>query len=146
MLSSGNTGKQSFEIMLFEFKDGLNKYFASLGPDAPVKNVEELIAFNKADSVELRYFDQRFLEMAQAKGDLNSAEYKQALAALMKGSREDGLDKVMNEYKLDAIVAPTGSPAWKTDPLNGDSFQLGSSSPAARAGYPEYNGADGVCG
>lgn len=135
-LGESGVGKHSFEIMLFEFKDGLNKYFASLGPDAPVKSVADLIAFNKADSVELRYFDQHYLEMAQEKGDLNSAAYKEALAALMKGSRDEGIDRVMNQQKLDAILAPTGGPAWKTDHTNGDSFQLGSSSPAARAGYP----------
>ena len=74
--------------------------------------------------------------MAQEKGDLTSEEYKQALAKMMKGSREEGIDRVMNEHNLDAIIAPTGSPAWKTDLINGDSFQLGSSSPAAQAGYP----------
>jgi amidase len=52
------------------------------------------------------------------------------------GSQSEGIDKVMDENDLDAIIAPTGSPAWKTDHLNGDSFQLGSSSPAAWAGYP----------
>jgi len=55
----------------------------------------------------------------------------------MKGSREMGIDKVMDENKLDAIMAPTGSPAWKTDLTNGDSFQIGTSSPAAQAGYPD---------
>ncbi|AHM63306.1 Amidase [Flammeovirgaceae bacterium 311] len=135
-IAAGDVGNASFEIMLFEYKEGLNKYFQSLGPDAPIKSLEELIAFNKADSLELRYYNQRYLEMAQEKGGLNSKEYRDALAKLMKGSREEGLDKVMNEYRLDAIVAPTGSPAWHTDQVNGDSFQLGSSSPAAQAGYP----------
>jgi len=131
-----DVGHYSFEVMLYEFKDGLNRYLASLGPDAPVKSLQELIDFNKNDSIELRYFDQSVLEMAQEKGSITSEEYIKALASLSKGSREEGLDKIMNEHKLDAIVSPTGSPAWKTDPINGDSFQLGSSSPAARAGYP----------
>ncbi|UCH13442.1 MAG: amidase, partial [Bacteroidales bacterium] len=135
-ITSNNVGNYSFEIMLFEYKDGLNKYFESLGPDAPVKSVEDLIAFNEQDSVELKYFNQRYLIMAQEKGDLNSEEYKKALAEVMKGSREKGIDRVMHEHDLDAIIAPTGSPAWKTDWINGDSFQLGSSSPAAWAGYP----------
>ena len=135
-ISSGNVGDYSFEIMLYEYKDGLNKYFQSLGPDAPIKSVEELIAFNQSDSIELKYFNQRYLEMAQEKGDLTSEEYQEALAKMMKGSREEGIDRVMNEHGLDAIIAPTGSPAWKTDLINGDSFQLGSSSPAAQAGYP----------
>ena len=126
----------SFEIMLYEFKDGLNNYFRSLGPDAPVKNVEELIAFNKSDSVELKYFNQRYLELAQKKGALTTEEYHKVLSKLMKGSREEGMDRVMNANDLDAIIAPTGGPAWKTDLTNGDSFQIGTSSAAAQAGYP----------
>ncbi|WP_020535894.1 amidase [Lewinella cohaerens] len=129
-------GGLSFEIMLFEYKDGLNKYFASLGPDAPIKTVEDLIAFNKQDDVELEYYNQRYLEMAQEKEDLTSKAYQEALAEMLRLSQEEGLDKVMEEHNLHAIVAPTGSPAWTTDWVNGDHFQLGSSSPAARAGYP----------
>jgi amidase len=131
-----NYGDASFEVMLYEFKDGLNKYFAALGEDAPIKSVSELIEFNKRDSVELKYFDQKILEMAEKKGDLGSVEYKKALATMLKATREDGIDKVMNEYKLDAIIAPTGSPAWKTDKLLGDHYVGGSSSPAAISGYP----------
>lgn len=128
--------KYSFEIMLYEYKDGLNKYFQSLGPKAPINSVEELIAFNSADSVELKYFNQHYLEMAQEKGDLSSPEYQKALAQMFKGSRAEGIDRVMNEHDLDAIVTPAGAPAWKTDLTNGDSFQVGSSSAAAQAGYP----------
>jgi amidase len=129
-------GNYSFEIMLYEYKDGLNNYFRSLGPNAPVKNLEALIAYNKSDAIELKYFNQAYLEMAQAKGDLNTKEYRETLAKMLKGSREDGIDKVMNEHHLDAIIAPTGSPAWKSDLTNGDNYQFGSSSPAAIAGYP----------
>jgi amidase len=128
--------KNSLTVMLYEYRDGLNKYFSSLGPDAPVKNIEGLISFNRNDSVELRYFNQRYLEEAAGKGDLESPEYKEALSAMVKGSREMGIDRVMNQYSLDAIVAPTGSPAWETDLVNGDYYQLGTSSPAAIAGYP----------
>jgi len=126
----------SFQVLLYEFKDGLNKYFAGPGSDSPVKNIKELIEFNKSDSVELRYFDQNLLEQADKKGDLNSTEYKKALSIMTKATREDGIDKVMNTYKLDAIMAPTGSPAWKTDLLLGDHFVGGSSSLAAISGYP----------
>jgi amidase len=126
----------SFEVMLFEFKDGLNRYFASLGDSIPVKNLKDLIEFNKSDTVELRYFDQKILEMAEKKGSLESADYKKALALMLKATREDGIDKVMNSNKLDAIIAPTGSPAWKTDHLLGDHFVGGSSSLAAISGYP----------
>lgn len=126
----------SFQVLLYEFKDGLNKYLAGLGSGSPVKNIKELIEFNKSDSVELRYFDQDILVEAEKKGDLNSPEYKKALATMLEATREDVIDKVMNNYKLDAIMAPTGSPAWKTDMLLGDHSVGGSSSLAAISGYP----------
>ncbi len=126
----------SFQVMLYEFKDGLNKYFATLGENAKVKDLAGLIEFNRADPVELRYFDQALLEMAQEKGGLEASEYQEALARMLKAARQDGIDKLMDENKLDAIMAPTGSPAWKTDLLDGDHFLGGSSSAAAIAGYP----------
>jgi amidase len=125
----------SFQVLLYEFKDGLNKYFAGHNGSS-VKNIKDLIQFNKSDSVELKYFDQNLLEQADQKGDLNSTEYKKALATMTKATRDDGIDKVMNTYRLDAIMAPTGSPAWKTDMLLGDHFVGGSSSLAAISGYP----------
>ncbi len=135
-VSDPGTENHAFQVMLYEYKYGLNKYFESLGPDAPIKSLEELIAFNKADSITLRHYNQAYLEMAQEKEGLDSQEYLDALEAMHYGARENGIDKVMDEHNLDAIIAPTGSPAWKTDWVNGDSFQLGSSSPAAHAGYP----------
>lgn len=130
------TAKASFEVMLYEYKSGLNQYFASLGPNAPIKSLEELIAFNENDSIELKYFNQAYLKMAQSKGDLNDEAYQSALATLQLSSREKGIDRVMDRYGLDAIVAPTGSPAWTTDWHNGDNYSISSSSPAAWAGYP----------
>jgi amidase len=138
-IASAEMRNVSIQVMLNEYKYGLNKYFQSLGSNAPVKSIEELIAFNQSDSVELKYFNQRYLEMAQGAGEITSDEYLEALAKMNKGSREEGIDRVMNLYKLDAIIAPTGSPAWKTDLINGDSYQLDSSSPAALAGYPNIN-------
>ncbi len=126
----------SFQVMLYEYKDGLNKYFAGLGKNAPIENLEELIAFNKKDSFEMQFYGQEYLEMAQEKGDLTEKTYRDALAIMEKGSQKEGIDRVMDKHKLDAIIAPTGSPAWKTDWVNGDSFQVGSSSPAAMSGYP----------
>lgn len=131
-----NIGGLSFQVMLYEYKDGLNNYFKSLGSNAKIKNLEELIAFNKKDSIEMEFYNQRYLEMAQEKEGLDSDDYKKTLRDMLKGSREDGIDRVMNEHNLDAIISLTGGPAWKTDHINGDSFGLGSSSPAARAGYP----------
>ena len=138
-ITESKVGIASFNIMLFEYKDGLNKYFKSLGPEAAIKNLEELIEFNNSDDVEMTFYNQKYLEMAQEKDDLNSAEYKESLATMLSGARDEGIDRVMDEHKLDAIIAPTGSPAWETDHINGDSFQLGSSSPAARSGYPNIS-------
>jgi amidase len=132
----GGYGAASYQVLLYEFKDGLNRYFASLGADALVKNLSELIEFNKKDSVELRYFDQKIFEKADKKGNLKSAEYKNAIAKMLKATREDGIDKMMNVNKLDALMGPTGSPAWKTDLILGDHFVGGSSSLAAISGYP----------
>lgn len=126
----------SFQVLLYEFNDGLKNYFSSLGDKAPVKDLQELIAFNKKDSVELRYFDQRLIEMAAVKGDLQTKEYTEALATMLKATRENGIDKLLKENSLDALMAPTGSPAWKTDLINGDHFIGGSSSLAAISGYP----------
>ena len=67
---------------------------------------------------------------------MKSDEYKNSLLLLNKYSKEDGIDRVMNKHNLDAIISPTGSPAWSSDLLNGDNYHIGSSSPAARAGYP----------
>lgn len=133
---SAEIDEASFQVLLHEFKDGLNRYFASLGDPSPVKSLSELIAFNKADSIELKYFDQKLLEMADATKGLDAAEYRSALSLMQKGSREEGLDKVLAENHLDALVAPTGTPAWKTDLINGDLYLGGSSSYAAIPGYP----------
>ena len=133
---SREVGSLSFQVLLWEFKDGLNKYFTSLGDAAPVKNVEELIEFNRNDTVELRYYDQELLLEAQQKGSVESKEFLDILSKMNRLVREEGIDKVMTENSLDAFIAPTGSPAWKTDLVNGDSYTVSSSSPAAIAGYP----------
>lgn len=130
------TGQNSFQVMLHEYKAGLNDYFASLGENAPIKNLEALIAFNEQDSIALKYYNQAYLKMAQEKEGLDSEAYQKALANLQRMSQQEGIDNVMNEHQLDAIIAPTGSPAWSTDWLNGDNFHIGSSSAAAWAGYP----------
>ena len=133
---SSSYDKASYQVLLFEFKDGINRYFSSLGSSAPVRNLKELIDYNKKDTVELKYFDQRIFESAQEKGDLHSKEYIASLATMLKATRKDGIDKIMNKYNLDALVSPTGSPAWKTDLILGDHFVGGNSSLAAISGYP----------
>lgn len=135
-IATDNIGRAGFDVLLYEFKDGLNKYFASLGENAPIKSIDELIEFNENDSIELRYYDQDLVIQAAAKGDLSDETYIKAVESMLKAYQENGIDRVMEEHELHAIIAPTGGPAWKTDWINGDSFGLGSSTPAARAGYP----------
>jgi amidase len=132
----GSYGGPSYQVLLYEFKDGLNKYLASLGDKAPVKNLRELIEFNKKDPVELSVFGQNILEIAETKGDLESKEYKESLEKMLKATREEGIDKLLKDNRLDALMSPTGSPAWKTDHILGDHFVGGSSSLAAISGYP----------
>lgn len=127
---------ESFEVMLYEYKKGLNDYFASLGPDAPIKTIEELIAFNKKDEIELSFYGQEYLVMAANKGDLTDTAYLNALKNMQLAMRDNGIDRLMEVHELDAIIAPTSTPAWKTDHVNGDHYILSSSSPSAIAGYP----------
>lgn len=131
-----SAGSSSFTVLLYEFKDGLTKYFASLGDKAPVHNLAELMEFNEKDSIELKYFDQQLLKLAHEKGSLQDKEYADALANMQKATRENGIDKLLKENNLHALMAPTGAPAWKTDLIDGDHFLGGSSSLAAISGYP----------
>ncbi|WP_026166692.1 amidase [Gracilimonas tropica] len=135
-ITQENAGGASFQVLLYEFKDGLNKYFASLGDDAPVKNMDELVEATLNDPEEMRYFDHDLLIQANEKGSLESKDYQDALQRMLRITREEGIDRVMDEYELDAIIGPTGGPAWKTDLTNGDNFAVSSSSPAAQSGYP----------
>lgn len=129
-------GGDSYQVLLFEFKDGLNEYFESLGENAKVKSLDDLIEKTMSDPESIRNFDHSLLVSANEKAGLDSEEYQTALENLMRKSREEGIDQVMDEHNLDAIVSITGGPAWKTDHTNGDNFGVSSSSPAARAGYP----------
>jgi amidase len=125
------------EVLLYEFKADLNGYLRGLGPSAKVRSLEELIAFNEREKDrEMALFGQEILLMAQSKGPLTSPAYRRALATCRTRARTAGIDAVMTSRRLDAIVAPTGSPAWLTDPINGDHYLGSSSTPAAVAGYP----------
>ena len=133
----GQWRDSEFEVLLYEFKADLNRYLSALGPSAPVKSLEELIDFNRrhADR-EMPFFGQELLERAQAKGSLESTDYLKALAESRRLTREEGIDHVVAANQLDALLAPTGGPAWTTDLVNGDHYSGGSSGPAAVAGYP----------
>ncbi|MBX3750478.1 MAG: amidase [Opitutaceae bacterium] len=130
-------GDAEFEVLLYEFKDGLNAYFATLGPAAPIRSLEQLIAFNRAHADrEMPYFGQELLEQAQAKGPLTEQAYLDALATCRRLARAEGIDAALASHRLDALVTLTNGPAWPIDPVSGDSYTGGSSSLAAVAGYP----------
>lgn len=134
----GKWRKQENEILLYEFKADLNSYLAGLGPQATMHSLEDIIKFNESHAKqEMPYFGQELFVQAQAKGPLTSKEYLDALQEARQLTRKDGIDAIMDQHKLDALVAPTGGPAWLTDPVDGDSFGGGSSSAAAVAGYPD---------
>jgi len=126
-----------FEVLLYEFKDGLNHYLSSLEPGAPIKSLEDLIAFDERHaSQEMPFFGQETFMSAQAKGPLTDKAYIDARALCIRTARTEGIDAVMAEHRLDALVAITSGPAWVTDLISGDPDTGGSSSPAAVAGYP----------
>lgn len=130
------TFEAELEVLLYEFRHDIDAYLARL-VESPVRTLEDLIAFNEAHAdEELRYFGQELFLLAQQKGPLTDEAYLNALEKNRRLGRQDGIDAVMDRYQLDAIVAPTGSPAWKIDLINGDHFLGASSSPAAIAGYP----------
>lgn len=131
-----NQGPTEFEVLLYDFKHDLNAYLANRN-DPEIHTLADLIRFNEEHhDEELRYFGQEIFLMAQEKGPLTDQAYLDALATNHRLGRTEGIDRVLQEHDLDAIVAPTGSPAWTTDLINGDHFLGASSSPAAIAGYP----------
>jgi amidase len=125
------------EVLLGEFRPDLEAYLAAYAPHAPVRTMADVIAFNdKHAGSELQHFGQEHLIAAQAKPGLDDKAYRDALANNHRYARAEGIDKIMREEKLDALVAPTGGTAWLTDYINGDHYGGSFSSPAAVAGYP----------
>lgn len=133
----GRIGDPSYLVLQYEFKDGLEKYLAARG--SRHRTLDDLIKFNSENAAkEMPYFKQSIMENSSKKGPLTSKEYLDALETARRYSREEGIDKVIDEHKLDAIVGPSNAPAWLVDTVNGDcrSGYVSSSSPAAVAGYP----------
>lgn len=122
-----------YEVLLYEFKAGLNAYLAGSG--TAVQTLSEIIAFNvaHADSV-MPFFGQEILELAAAKGPLSERAYLDALAT-SKRLAQDGINDALKEHDLDALVAPTNGPAWMTDHVNSDHYSISSSGLAAVSGY-----------
>lgn len=130
-------GDAEFEVLLYEFKTDLEKYLAER--NAPYKTLADLIKFNEQNAErEMPYFKQEIFEMAAKKGDLNTRAYRLARQKSKLLAQTNGIDAAMNRNKLDAVVAPSNSPVWTIDAINGDcgSAYVSSSSLAAVAGYP----------
>ena len=136
----GEVGRHEYEAMLYEFKAGLNAYLAELGDNAAVASLAEVIAFNEANAEqEMPFFGQEILIEAEAKGPLTETAYRTARDTANRLSREEGLDAALAQHRLDAILGPSGGPAWVTDLIYGDRFSVSSSGPAAVAGYPNVS-------
>ncbi|HYM77389.1 MAG TPA: amidase [Candidatus Dormibacteraeota bacterium] len=127
-------------VFTYELKADLNAYLARLGPSAPVRTLKDIIEFNERNhQKEMPYFGQDLFVKAQTKGPLTEKEYLDAVEKNRQLARVEGIDALMDKHHLDAIVAPTGGPAWLTDLIDGDHFGGASSSAAAVAGYPNIN-------
>jgi amidase len=135
--NAGKYGQSEIEVLLTELKADMAAYLAEWAPDAKVRTLADIIAFNQANAdKELAYFGQELFVLADAKGGLESKEYRDALAANRRLSRAEGIDKALADYKVEALVAPTGQPAWLTDFVKGDASGGGFTQAAAVAGYP----------
>jgi amidase len=137
---AGEYDAAELEVLLYELKADLNAYLAALGPGARVRTLADAIAFNERERErEMPYFAQELFVQAEAKGPLTTPAYRKALATCTRLARTEGIDAVIAKHRLDAIVAPTGNPAWPTDLVNGDHFTGSSSTPAAVARYPSVS-------
>ncbi len=127
----------SYEVLLYEFKHNLNAYLAGLPNELNTLTLEKLIQFNNehADD-EMPYFQQEIFDKSQSKGPLTDEKYTSALSRIRQATRTDGLDKLLREHQLDALIAPTGGAAWTIDLINGDHGAGGFSSYPAISGYP----------
>ncbi|TSA20881.1 amidase [bacterium] len=133
----GQLGDAEGIVLQYDLKADLNAYLARLGPGAPVHSLKEIIEFNERNkNTEMPYFGQETFIKAEARGPLTDKEYIEARDKNLRLSRAEGIDAVMDKFKLDALIAPTESPAWVTDLVTGDHFLCSSSTAAAVAGYP----------
>jgi len=136
-LPAAGYGDDELKVLLYELKHGLPLWLRNYAPQAKVQTLADVIDFNRKHAArEMPWFRQELFEKAQALGGLDSPEYLAALAACAKGARTEGLDRAFDKHQLDAIIAPTGGPAWLIDPVNGDHYGGSFSTPAAVAGYP----------
>ena len=132
-------GKTELEVLHYEFKADLNKYLKSVNGTVPVHSMEDVIRFNEENSYKVMpYFGQEHMITAQETKSLRDKKYRDALAKNLRLTRKEGIDAVMRKHKLDALIVPSGGPAWLIDLVDGDSnnWDMESTSPAAVAGYP----------
>ena len=135
--SHGQYDDDELTVLLYEFKADLNAYLAGLRPNIRVRSLADLIAFNREHrNQEMPYFEQELFERAQAKGPLTEKGYLDARAKCVRLSRAEGIDAVIQQFKVQAIVAPTAGPAPLVDYITGDPNWPGCTTPAAVAGYP----------
>jgi amidase len=136
----GRFDESELLVFMYELKADLNAYLSRLGPDSQVRTLKDIIDFNERNrQKEMPYFGQDLFVKAESKGPLTEKEYLDAVAKNHQLARVEGIDALMDKHQLDAIVAPTGGPAWLTDLINGDHSAGGSSNAAAVAGYPNVN-------
>ncbi len=131
--------KTEREVLHYEFKADLNKYLGSLPEGFPVHSLEEVIKFNEENRDKVMpYFGQEHMISAQEKGTLRDKKYREALARNLLYARSRGIDATLRKHKLDALIVPSGGPAWMIDLVNGDSnnWDMESTSVAAVSGYP----------
>ncbi len=127
------------KVLFYEFKADLNRYLAGLGRRARVRTMEDVIDFNKTNSARvLTHFGQEYMIEANSMGSLDSAAYKRDLARGKRLMGSAGIDAALKRLKLDALMCPSGGPAYLIDLVNGDAstWDVNSTSPAAVAGYP----------
>jgi len=126
-----------YEVLLYEFKNTLNDYLSRVGKKSQVRSLEDVIAFNETEKARVMpFFGQERMVAAQEKGALEEPAYLEALKMSRQLAGAEGIDAVLAEHRLEAIIAPSGGPAWMTDLVNGDHHSGGNSRPAAAAGYP----------
>jgi amidase len=124
-------------VLLYELKHDLAQWLQTFAPDANVRTLADVIAFNQAHADrEMPWFGQELFVQADALGGLDTPAYLEARAACIKGARDDGLDRALDRFALDAVIAPTGGVAWLIDPIAGDHYSGSFAGPAAVAGYP----------
>lgn len=131
--------KTEMDVLYYEFKADLNKYLKSVDGTGRVHSMEDVIKFNEENSHRvMAYFGQEHMITAQEKKTLRDKKYRDALAKNLRLTRKEGIDAAMRKHKVDALIVPTGGPAWLIDLVNGDSdnWDLESTAPAAVAGYP----------